>query len=101
MHALTQSIPIIRPVTDMRTKFNEVCNQATECQEPVVLTKNGVPSYVFMDSSTYEAEQRKARHYMALREAEIEERYRPASVTQEESDSKIKEIFASWGIDYA
>lgn len=101
MPALAKSLPIIRPITDLRTQLNDVCAQATEEQEPVVLTKNGVASYVLMDSAAYESAQRSNRLYLALREAEIEERYRPDFVSEEESDAKMREIFSLWGLEYA
>lgn len=100
MEALVQ-LPIIRPITDMRTNLNDVCGQATETREPVVLTKNGVASYILMDSDAYSAAERRNRVYLALREAEIEEKYRPEAITAEESNLKMSEIFKLWGLDYA
>ena len=101
MTIATSTLPEIRPVTDLRTKYNEVCALATETQKPVVLTKNGVAAYVLHDSAAYDQEQRRLRVQLALREAEIEERYCPDSVSKEESDRRIAEIFKLWGIDYA
>lgn len=95
------TLPIIRPITDLRTQLNDVCMQATESQEPVVLTKNGSASYVLMDSGAFEASSRRSRIYLALREAEIEERYNPHAMSSEESDAKMSEIFSLWGLDYA
>lgn len=100
MPALATPLPIIRPITDLRTQLNDVCTQATELQEPVVLTKNGVASFVLMDSNAYETAERRNRTYLALREAEIEEQYRPEALTAEESDAKMREIFAFWKLDY-
>ncbi len=100
MPAFATALPVIRPITDLRTQLNDVCVQATETQEPVVLTKNGVSSYVLMDSNAYESAERRNRIYLALREAEIEERYRPEAISAEESDAKMHEIFALWNIDY-
>lgn len=101
MPALASSLPIIRPITDLRTQLNDVCTQATETQEPIVLTKNGAASYVLLDHNAYDAMNQSARVYLALREAEIEERYCPKPMTAQESDAKMREIFATWGIDYA
>lgn len=39
--------------------------------------------------------------HLALREAEIEEQYRPEPVTAAESNEKLREVFALWGIEYA
>ena len=100
MEALAH-LPIIRPITDMRTNLNDVCRQATETQEPVVLTKNGIASVVLMDSSAYDAAERRNRVYLALREAEIEEKYRPDAISVEDSNAKMTEIFKLWGLSYA
>lgn len=101
MAVSTSALPLIRPITDLRTQFNDVCAQATESQEPIILTKNGVAAYVLEDCAAYEAAQQHTRRYLALREAEIEERYRPQSLTAAESDARMREIFATWGLDYA
>ena len=67
----------------------------------MILTKNGATAYLFFDASAYEAQQRRARMRMALREAEIEEKYRPEPMSAEESSARMRELFALWGIDYA
>lgn len=94
-------LPIIRPITDLRTQLNDVCSQASQSREPVVLTKNGTASYVLMDAQAYDEAQQRNRFYLALREAELEMRYNPQPLTAEESDAKMREIFALWGMDYA
>ena len=81
MEAFATPLPLIRPISDMRTKLNDVCEQATLAQEPVILTKNGVPAYVLMD-------------------CKMEERYRPESLSSEESDESMQRLFSHWGIDY-
>lgn len=98
--ALTE-LPAIRPITDLRTHLNDVCTQATESRKPIVLTKNGSASYVLLDSDAYEEVERDNRIYLALKEAEIEERYNPDTISEEESNVKMKEIFALWGLEYA
>lgn len=101
MAAAIAALPLIRPITDLRTQFNDVCAQATESQEPIILTKNGVPAYVLEDCAAYEAAAQRTRMFLALREAEIEERYRPEALTAEESDARMAEIFKVWGLSYA
>lgn len=95
------SLPLIRPITDLRTNLNDVCEQATENQEPVVLTKNGVASYVLMDSATYDAAQQRNRVYLALKEAEIEEKYQPEAIPGAQVRAKISELAALLGVHHA
>ncbi len=94
-------LPVIRPITDLRTNLNDVCAQATETQEPVVLTKNGVASYVLMDSNAYDAAAQRNRVYLALKEAEIEEKYHPEPIAGEEVRARMDELFRLIGIEYA
>ena len=101
MPEAARALPLIRPITDMRTKFNEVCAQATEEQEPIILTKNGQASYLFIDKNAYEAQQRSNRIRMALREAEIEEKYHPTAMSEEESNQRMADIFSALGVAYA
>lgn len=101
MFATTAPLPLIRPITDMRTSLNDVCDQATETGEPVILTKNGKPAYVLMDSDAFDAARLHQREVEALREMEIEEKYRPKAVSAEEVDAQMAEIFALWGVEYA
>ncbi len=96
----SSALPVIRPITDLRTHMNDVCSQATETQEPIVLTKNGTAAYVLMDSNAYESMVLHNRLVMALREAEIEEKYHPETLSKEESDTRMKEIFEQMGVDY-
>ena len=101
MATTASPLPIIRPITDLRTHLNDVCSQATDTQEPVVLTKNGVGAYVLMDSNAYDAMRRTDRYNLAIREAEIEQRYNPDPISAKEADKRMKDIFQLWGIDYA
>lgn len=100
MPALVERIPPIRPITDLRTQLNDVFAQATETQEPIILTKNGVATHILFDHDAYNAIEQRNRLYLALREAEYEEKYRPETVSAEESDAQIREIFSLWGLSY-
>lgn len=101
MSVATTPLPLVRPITDLRTHLNEVCVQATETQEPIILTKNGVPAFVLEDCAAHDATVQRNRAYLALREAEIEERYRPEAISEDEANARMREIFALWGVDYA
>ncbi len=100
MPSMARDIPIIRPISDLRLRLNEVCEQATETQEPLILTKNGTAAYVLIDCHAYEEQLREMRVRQALREAEIEEKYNTKSLSAQESNAQIRDLFASWGLDY-
>lgn len=53
------------------------------------------------DSEAIDREVSFCFRFLALREAEIEERYRPEALTAEESDARMAEIFKVWGLSYA
>lgn len=93
-------LPAIRPISDLRTNLNDVCEQARELREPIVMTKNGSPALVVMDSAAYEEQRQRDRVYLALREAEIEAKFESRLVAKDEADASMKQLFASWGIDY-
>lgn len=100
LNAMDATLPVIRPITDLRTNLNDVCKQAKETREPLIFTKNGTPSLVVIDSDAYEAQRQRDRMYLALREAEIERQFDSHTLTQEEVDADMKRIFQRWGIDY-
>ena len=47
-------IPQIRPISDLRTNLNDVCELARESQQPIFMTKNGKASLVVIDCEAYE-----------------------------------------------
>ncbi len=89
-------IPQIRPISDLRTNLNEVCDVAHESQEPIYLTKNGKAALVVFDCEAYQNMQQQQRYTQKLREAEIESRYRDNRVSQEQLDSTMERIFSYW-----
>ncbi len=95
---MTAPLPLIRPISDLRTNLNEVCDLARESQEPVFMTKNGKASLVVIDCKAYEEQRQHERFVQKLREAEIEARYREETVSQAELDEGMQRIFAHWGL---
>ena len=87
-----QVIPQMRPISDLRTHLNDIENEARESGDPIVLTRNGVPSLVVMDSDAYNERILLDRHVRMLREAEIEAKYRNEAVSLEESKSRLQSI---------
>ena len=92
------SVPQIRPISDLRTNLNDVCEMAEQTQEPIFMTKNGNAKLVVIDCGAYEQQLQHNRFVQKLREAEIEARYRTDSVTQAELDETMQKTFALWGL---
>ncbi len=92
MSSLTQPVPLIRPISDLRTNLNDVCAVARESRAPIFMTKNGAPSLVVMDSAAYEEQRMHDRYVLKLREAEIEARYGAEAIPQDRVDARMEEI---------
>lgn len=93
---MAMPIPAIRPVSDLRTDLNGVCDQARETQQPIIMTKNGKASLVIMDCDAYERQRQHDRYVLKLREAEIEAQYHPDAVSQAQLDAQIERVFSFW-----
>lgn len=91
-------LPQIRPISDLRTDLNDVCDLARETREPIFMTKNGKASLVVIDCDAYEEQRQHDRYVLKLREAEIEARYREHTVSQEQLDATMQRVFDLWGV---
>jgi PHD/YefM family antitoxin component YafN of YafNO toxin-antitoxin module len=94
-------IPITRPISDLRTRLPEIEQAARESGEPIVLTRNGLPSLVVFDSDAYNERIQAERHVRKLREAEIEAKYRTDSHSLSSSKARIQEIRSMLGTAHA
>lgn len=65
-------MPIIRPISDLRNKFNEISEICHKEGEPVFITKNGEGDLVVMSLAAYEKQQTLLELYIKLSEAEEE-----------------------------
>lgn len=65
-------MPIIKPVSDLRNKFNEISDICHKEEEPVFITKNGQGDMVVMSLAHYEKQQALIELYQKLGEAESE-----------------------------
>lgn len=65
-------MPIIRPISDLRNKANDISEYCHTSREPVFITKNGVGDMVVMSVETYERQQALISLYAKLAEAEEE-----------------------------
>ncbi len=91
-------LPAIRPISDLRTDLNGVCEDACESQQPIFMTKNGKATLVVMDCEAYERQRQHDRYVMKMREAEIEAQYHPESLALGEVGERMERIFATWGV---
>ncbi|MEC4184018.1 type II toxin-antitoxin system prevent-host-death family antitoxin [Adlercreutzia sp. R21] len=95
---MSAAVPLIRPISDLRTDLNDVCAQAQESRQPIFMTKNGKASLVVIDCAAYEEQRQHERYVHKLREAEIEEKYRKETLSQASLDEAMERIFEVWGI---
>ena len=63
----------IRPVSDLRNKWNDIDEVLQTTGEPVYLTKNGYGKYVLFDTEAYRQQQINTEIYYNLKLAEQEE----------------------------
>ena len=54
MKEMVSSMPVIRPSSDLRNKYNEVSEFCHQHSEPVYITKNGHGDLAVMSIETYE-----------------------------------------------
>lgn len=50
-------MPIIKPTSDIRNKFNEISRICHKEGEPIYITKNGVGDLVLMSLARYEKQE--------------------------------------------
>lgn len=82
-------MPMIRPSSDLRNKYNEISAYCNENNEPVFITKNGASDVVVLSNEQYELLCGKAELHRLLDEG-LE-----ASASQK--GTLAKEVFASIG----
>jgi prevent-host-death family protein len=87
-----QSVPCIRPVSDLENNFSSVYEEARTTGEPIFLTEHDHPALVLMSAASYQQEQYDLMVWAKLRESEIEEELHPQEVmTCEEVHDRIRE----------
>lgn len=97
---MSSALPQIRPISDLRTNLNDVCDAAQQSGEPIFMTKNGKACLVVMDCAAYEQQQQHDRYVAKLREAEIEAKYHPEAFSREQVAARMDKIFAQWDIGH-
>ncbi|HVO23907.1 MAG TPA: type II toxin-antitoxin system prevent-host-death family antitoxin [Candidatus Margulisiibacteriota bacterium] len=66
-------MPVIRPLSDLRNKPQEIVDVCRRSGEPVFITKKGVGKRVVMSVAAYERDQARLRLYELLDAAEADE----------------------------
>ena len=83
-------MPVIRPISDLRTHAHELSELCHDSGEPIFLTKNGRGDLVLMSLAAYEGLQARLELYRELDEAEAEERAGDRGVTLQALRRRIK-----------
>ncbi len=83
-------MPIIRPISDMRNKFNTISEMCHTENEPVFLTKNGQGDLVVMSIELFEKQQALLDLYQKLGEAEAESMAGAPVISHEELMTKLR-----------
>jgi len=83
-------MPIIRPISDMRNKFNTISEMCHKENEPVFLTKNGQVYLVVMSIELFEKQQALLDLYQKLGEAEAESMAGAPVISHEELMTKLR-----------
>lgn len=86
-------MPVIRPSSDLRNKFNEISELVHEKEEPVYITKNGRGDMVVMSMAVFEQKEAKLELMRKLLEAEAEIRSGAKLIPHDEVWSKIRERY--------
>ena len=63
-------MPIIKPISDLRNKANEISIIVHSAREPIYITKNGEGDMVIMSIALYRQLQKKLELYSKLSEAQ-------------------------------
>ena len=95
------AVPDIRPISELRTNLNGICEDARDTQEPIFMTKNRKPALVIIDCKAYERQRQHDRYVPKLREAEIEASYPPPPPEPDSPPHRtahLANIFKTWGL---
>ena len=81
---------IIKPISDLRNKFNEISEICHKEGEPIYLTKNGKGDLVVMSISAYEKREALLELYQKLSIAEQQSRESAETIDHKEMIKRLK-----------
>jgi prevent-host-death family protein len=83
-------LTIIKPISDLRNKFNEISEICHKEGEPIYLTKNGKGDLVVMSISAYEKREAILELYQKLSIAEQQSREGSQTIEHKEMIKRLK-----------
>jgi prevent-host-death family protein len=83
-------LTIIKPISDLRNKFNEISEICHKEGEPIYLTKNGKGDLVVMSISAYEKREALLELYQKLSIAEQQSRDGSQTIEHKEMIKRLK-----------
>jgi len=86
-----KSMPLIRPISDLRNHANEISELCHGADEPVFITKNGQGDLVVMSQAHYERLHNMLELYQKLGEAETLDAAGEKGITHREMMTRIKQ----------
>ncbi len=84
-------MPIIRPISDLRNKFNEISDICHDEGEPVFITKNGVGDLVVMSITKYEQIEALLDLYRKLSVAEEQSLVRDGRISHDDMMKRLRD----------
>ena len=81
---------IIKPISDLRNKFNEISEICHKEGEPIYLTKNGKGDLVVMSISAFEKREAMLELYQKLSIAEQQSRESAETIDHKEMIKRLK-----------
>jgi prevent-host-death family protein len=66
------SMPVIKPISDLRNKANKISELVHSSNEPIFITKNGEGDMVVMSMAQYSSMERKIEIYSKLAAAQAQ-----------------------------
>ena len=89
-------MPIIRPVSDLKTSYPEIIKTVHETDEPVFLTNNGYGDMVVMSMEAWEEMNFENEIYQKLLEAQAEAHSNPKRLSHDEVFGPLRKKIASY-----
>ena len=83
---------IIRPISDLRNKSNEISQLCHSENEPIYITRGGKEDLVVLSHAHYEQLQLRLKLYEKLSEAEMLEEEGDTGISHEEMMARLRNI---------